>query len=316
MRDLLGFNLHPSDEDYAPLAAGQLTHGATVREMTSGFTMFPNSGERVELRTYSRVYDHLGNILIDNTVRSYRVINETTAFWMTDMLHDAVVSGTGGSANLGRRMPTAGKTGTSTDSKDRWFVGFTPYYIAAVWTGFDTPAPMRSSGNPAAQIWKLIMEPIHQDLETRQWRRPDYIPPPRRPTGGVVTSTYTIRLMDTNGATILEEQVVAVVGRELIVAAPYQMYYNIVGETEKEITITNDPARNFLTFTYHWVGPDEPDEPDEPDYPDYPDYPDEPYPPDDPDIIDDPYHPDWPGPLPTTPPPDPPDDETDTSDNS
>ncbi|MCL2684650.1 MAG: transglycosylase domain-containing protein, partial [Synergistaceae bacterium] len=66
MRDALGFGLHPADEDYAPLAAGQLTHGATVREMASGFSMFPNGGERSELRTYSRVYDADGNIYLDN----------------------------------------------------------------------------------------------------------------------------------------------------------------------------------------------------------------------------------------------------------
>jgi len=313
MKNLLGFGLHPADEDYAPLAAGQLTHGATVREMTSAFSIFPNSGERVELRTYSRVYDHKGDILIDNTTRSLRVVSETTAYWMTDMLNEAAVSGTGSSANLGRSMPTAGKTGTSTDSKDRWFVGFTPYYIAAVWTGFDTPAPMRTTGNPAAIIWKQIMLPIHDGLETRQFNRPDSIPPLRPGTGGVATSVYSIALMDTNGATIRVDTIRAAVGRELVVPAPEQLYYVIVGDTEKELVVSNDPARNVLIFIYSWVGPDPIEEPDNPDDVENPDDIDTP---EVPDYIDDPYHPDWPGPQPTdlqptdTPPTDTPPDET------
>jgi len=162
MRDALGFNLVDADQDYAPLAAGQLTHGATVREMASAFTMFPNSGIRTELRTYSMVYYPDGEVLMDNSApRNIHAISDVSAYWMTDMLIDAVVSGTGTAANISG-MPTAGKTGTSTDSKDRWFVGFTPYYLAAVWTGYDTPARMHSSGNPAAQIFRMIMAPIHE----------------------------------------------------------------------------------------------------------------------------------------------------------
>ena len=254
MRDALGFGLHPADEDYAPLAAGQLTHGATVREMASGFSMFPNGGERSELRTYSMVYDADGNVYLDNGPRSIRVISETTAYWMTDMLYGAVneTGGTGGAARLGRQMPTAGKTGTSTDSKDRWFVGFTPYYIAAVWTGFDTPATMRSTGNPAAQIWKMIMEPIHEGLEAREFKRPENIV--QRPVSGVDTSLYTIRCIDTMGNLIRETSTRTAVGREIVLTAQALQYYVVVGATEHAITVSNDPGRNIVTFIYLWVG--------------------------------------------------------------
>ncbi|MCL2227146.1 MAG: PBP1A family penicillin-binding protein [Oscillospiraceae bacterium] len=266
MRDALGFGLNPADEDYAPLAAGQLTNGATVREMTSGFTIFPNGGERVELRTYSRIYLPNGEILIDNTPRSVRVISENTANMMTSMLHDAVVAGTGGAANLGRSMPTAGKTGTSTDSRDRWFVGFTPYLIAGVWTGFDTPARMVSQGNPAAQIFRMVMAPIHEDFETRQFNVPHV--PVRPGTGGIETTTYTLRLIDTMGQTIREVQNRAVLGRELTVEAPALLYYEIVGDTHMTITVSNDPGRNIIQFVYRWLGPPDPDAPDDPDDPD------------------------------------------------
>ena len=255
MRDALGFGLHPADEDYAPLAAGQLTRGATVREMASGFTMFPNGGERSELRTYSRVYDADGDIYLDNTPRRIRVISDTTAYWMTDMLHGAVTGGTGGAANLGTKMPTAGKTGTSTDSKDRWFVGFTPYYLAAVWTGFDTPATMRSTGNPAAQIWKMIMAPIHEGLESRQFDKPEHIV--QRPVSGVETSLYTVRCLDTMGNVIRETSTRGVVGRELVLNAQSLQYYVVVGESSVELAVSNDPGRNIVTFVYRWVGPED-----------------------------------------------------------
>ena len=69
-------------------------------------------------------------------------------------------------------MPVGGKTGTTTNNCDRWFVGFTPYYVAAVWTGYDMPEYMNFSGNPAAQIWKLVMDPIHKDLPTKSFPTP------------------------------------------------------------------------------------------------------------------------------------------------
>jgi len=256
MRDILGFNLSPADADYAPLAAGQLTHGATVREMASAFTMFPNSGVRVELRTYSMIYDNDGEILLDNSApKEMSAISDVTAYWMTDMLIEAVVSGTGGSANLGRHMPTAGKTGTSSDSKDRWFVGYTPYYLAAVWTGFDTPAEMRSSGNPAAQIWKMIMEPIHANLETRAFNRPDNVYlAPITTEWELEIVTYTIIGVDANGNIIFERSVQSTIGAEVTENAPVIAGFRLIGQSYGSIEVTADPSRNIIRFIYEAVG--------------------------------------------------------------
>jgi len=264
MKDELGFDLHPSDEAYAPLAAGQLTYGATVREMTSAFTMFPNSGQRVELRTYSRVYDDSGAILIDNVPKYTDAVGEWTAYWMTSMLHDAATRGTGSAANLGSHMPTAGKTGTSTDSKDRWFVGFTPYYVAAVWTGYDTPATMRSSGNPAAQIWKSIMGPIHENLEKREFNPAPTTPRPRS-VAGVEPAFYTIRCVDSFGNVLYEEEKRVAVDRDVTVYAPTFDGYYPIGVAEYTITVTNDPSRNVVVFTYSPYQPVDPDDPVIPD---------------------------------------------------
>ena len=249
LKDTLGFDLQASDEDYAPLAAGQLTLGATVREMASGFTIFPNSGERVELHTYRAVYDAYGNLFIDNGTVSNRAISEETAYWMTDMLYNAVLYGTGSEANLGS-MPTAGKTGTSGESKDRWFVGFTPYYVAAVWTGYDMPVSMKVTGNPAAQIWKKLMEPVHEGLESIPFYSMDSSNYDLRPVPGVSTVDYTIKCVDTDGNVLLEESSRSVPGRAVSEQAPEIEGYVLVSEPEMTITMTYDPVRNVLLFTY------------------------------------------------------------------
>jgi len=263
MTEVLGFKLSSEDENYAPLAAGQLTYGATVKEMASAYTMFPNFGQRVALRTYSKIYYYDGSTLLDNTPNYTPAISEVSAYWMTSMLHDAVVSGTGGSANLGRSMPTAGKTGTSSDSKDRWFVGFTPYYLAAVWTGFDTPAEMTSSGNPAAQIWKMIMEPIHEELETREFHVPantelnpiDY-------SSTLETAMYTIRCVDNFGNILMEKTEREVVGTEVTENAPSIDGYRLLGQSFGAVEVTADPSRNIILFIYEADLDDEPEEPD------------------------------------------------------
>ena len=89
------------------------------------------------------------------------------------MLEAAAWYGTGAEVYLGYgKMPVAGKTGTTSDDYDRWFCGFSPYYVTAVWTGYDNPAPMYYSGNPAAQIWRRIMLAIHDGLPVVQFNDP------------------------------------------------------------------------------------------------------------------------------------------------
>ncbi len=90
-------------------------------------------------------------------------------------------------------MPVGGKTGTTTNNCDRWFVGFTPYYVAAVWTGYDMPEYMNFSGNPAAQIWKLVMESIHKDLPTKSFPTPTI----GSPTG--IFGNFSGQSQDTGG---------------------------------------------------------------------------------------------------------------------
>ena len=172
LKDRLGVvSLVDSDRDYAPLALGQLTNGITVREMAQAYDAFPNDGVFTYARTYTQITDSKGNLLLDNPAKTDVAFKANTAWTMTYMLNIAATYGTGSESYFGT-MPHAGKTGSSSDYCDRWFVGFTPYYVAAVWTGYDTPARMYVTGNPAAQIWKKIMQPLHEGLEKKAFKTP------------------------------------------------------------------------------------------------------------------------------------------------
>jgi len=160
-----------ADCDYAPLALGQLTKGITVREMAQAYDSFVNDGVFTAARTYTQVKDSQGNIVLDNTPKTKVAFKANTAWTMDYMLNIAATYGTGSESYLGI-MPHAGKTGSSNDYCDRWFVGFTPYYCAAVWTGYDTPEHMYVSGNPAAQIWKDIMYPLNDGLTYKNFKTP------------------------------------------------------------------------------------------------------------------------------------------------
>lgn len=169
LKNRLGFtSLIPDDCSFAPLALGQQTNGITVREMCAAYAALANDGVFIYPRTYTKVLDSDGNVVLDNSPRSQTAFSASTAHVMTYMLNNAATYGTGSGSRMSN-MPTAGKTGTSTNSMDRWFCGYTPYYTAAVWTGFDMPEYMPFSGNPAVTIWHDVMELIHANLEHKDF---------------------------------------------------------------------------------------------------------------------------------------------------
>lgn len=161
----LGFtSLGQEDIGYASLALGQPSHGVTVREMAQAYTAIANNGIFTYSRTYSKVTDSDGNVVLDNDPEQITAFKANTAWNMTDMMVNVVNSGTGTEARLGY-MPVAGKTGTTTENYDRYFCGFTPYYIAAVWTGYPQNERMNfGNSNPAAVIWKEIMDKVCKTL--------------------------------------------------------------------------------------------------------------------------------------------------------
>ena len=160
-----------SDIDIAPLAMGGLTDGVTTRQMANAFAVFPENGIYREARTYTKVEDSQGNVILDNTRQDEVAIKESTAYYMNSMLQNVVENGGGTEARISG-MTVAGKTGTTTNKFDRYFVGYTPYYTAAVWVGYEYNERVTASGNPAAQLWKKVMAPIHDGLENKSFDKP------------------------------------------------------------------------------------------------------------------------------------------------
>lgn len=157
-----------SDNGFAPLAMGAQTFGVKVRDMASAFATFANNGEYREGRTFTKVYDSNGKLVLDNTQESEQILSEKTVNYMNYCLSWATSSGTGYEAKISG-MSTAGKTGTTADDKDRWYCGFTNYYTAAVWCGYDSPEDIyvTSSGvhNPSAYLFNRVMTPLHEGKE-------------------------------------------------------------------------------------------------------------------------------------------------------
>ena len=163
-----------SDIGIGPLAMGAQTWGVTVRDMSSAFATFANNGVYREGRTFTKVYDNEGNLVLDNEQDSNQILSEKSVNYMNYCLVNAVQDGTGYEADMSSSwsslgITTAGKTGTTGDNKDRWFCGYTGYYTAAVWTGFEKPEVIKTvnGGNPAAQLWKKFMVPIHEGLSNK-----------------------------------------------------------------------------------------------------------------------------------------------------
>jgi penicillin-binding protein 1A len=153
--------------DYSPLALGGMTDGVTVREMAGAYTTFINDGMTCGTRSYTKVLDSDGTLVLDNTPEPTTVFEqEKTVYYMRDLLTGVVESsnGTARSAKVDG-MATAGKTGTTERGADLWFCGFTPYYVGATWFGYDKDYNLSNvSGNPSTKLWTTVMQRIHEDL--------------------------------------------------------------------------------------------------------------------------------------------------------
>jgi penicillin-binding protein 1A len=147
--------------DVPSLALG--TGLVTPLEMTAAFAIFPNRGHAVTPRAIRRVLDADGSVAVRNRVETRRVLSEEAAFQVVSMLQDVVDVGTASSVrSLGLRIPVAGKTGTTSEFKDAWFVGFSTSVVAGVWVGFDQPRPI----GPDAYAAKVAL-PIWTDFMRR-----------------------------------------------------------------------------------------------------------------------------------------------------
>lgn len=172
----LGY-LNEDDKNFSSLALGGLTKGVSPQELAAAYSVFVNSGKYIEPYTYFRVEDSTGQIILDNTTEASQAISAAAAYITSDMLRSVLTSaeGTAYGAALSSGMPSFGKTGTTDDNFDKWFVGFTPYYVGAVWYGFDNPSSIAAagvSGNPCVNVWNIVMERVHEGLSVKELERP------------------------------------------------------------------------------------------------------------------------------------------------
>ncbi len=167
-----------SNDTYASLSLGGLEQGVSNLELTSAFATIANDGVHTNPILFTKIVNHDGKILIDNQPETQRVLKESTAFLLTDAMVEVMTGGrkfarsgvsvspTGTRANPAN-MTGAGKSGTTTNNVDLWFVGYSPYYTAGIWGGFDSNQHQTSSTGGTSyhkDIWRKIMERVHEGL--------------------------------------------------------------------------------------------------------------------------------------------------------
>lgn len=159
------------------LALGGLSNGVTNLELTSAYAAIANNGTYIEPKFYTRILDHDGNVLLDNSgTKTHTVLKETTAWLLTDAMEDVMTQGTGTAAYFGSSMAQAGKSGTTTKSRDVLFAGYTPYYTCVVWGGYDDNDSQSNENTTYPKtIWKAVMSRIHEDLPYEDFEKPDGI---------------------------------------------------------------------------------------------------------------------------------------------
>ncbi len=172
-------SLVEADKNMASLALGGVTYGFTVLEMANAYSTIANGGVHIEPKLYSEVKDKDGNVILATETVTNRAMSEQTAYMLTDVLEGVITGGgtASGYVKIGN-MPSAGKTGNTNDDYDQWFVGYTPYYTAAVWNGYDVNEKIgwrKGIGSypyTAIVVYDNVMDRIHEELPVKDFTNP------------------------------------------------------------------------------------------------------------------------------------------------
>ena len=163
------------NDEALPLAIGGLSEGISPLEMAAAYATIANNGEYIKPTFYTKVLDSSGNTVLTPNQERTRVISEQNAYIAKSILQEPVKKGTATYCKLSG-IDIAAKTGTTDGSKDRWLCGFTPYYAAACWFGYDSPEEVKGFGqNPAGQIFDSVMTDIHKNLAKASFQKPEGI---------------------------------------------------------------------------------------------------------------------------------------------
>ncbi|MDO5041417.1 MAG: transglycosylase domain-containing protein [Peptoniphilus sp.] len=161
-----------NDMNPSALALGGMTYGISPLEMAGAYTTLANEGVYAKPSFIDKITNSAGEVLYENEHKGKKIISEQNAFILTNILEEVVSRGTGTNANFSK-MSIAGKTGTTNDKKEAWFVGYTPYYLCSVFIGNDMHEPLPFMSSAAASLWREIMKPIHADLENKEFPMPE-----------------------------------------------------------------------------------------------------------------------------------------------
>ena len=172
-----GFTTLDEGDRNLTLSLGGLTYGVNNLELTAAYAALANEGVYIEPSFYTAVYDHEGNLILDNTTQeTHEVVSPQTAWLLTDAMRDVMTSGTGTRAYFGSSMDQAGKSGTTTANRDTLFAGYTPYYTCVVWGGNDDNSKQSGSlCTYSKNIWNKAMKRIHEDLPYKSFEMPSGI---------------------------------------------------------------------------------------------------------------------------------------------
>lgn len=182
----LGFTTLTETDIVDSLCLGGITDGVSNLELTAAYAAIANNGVYTRPVFYTKVLDSNDNVILDATVPETKtVMKPATSYLLTVAMEDTLSRAASGSAagyaNLNSNMGTAGKSGTTTDEKDFWFVGYTPYYTAGIWFGYDNNASMSNRINGYSgkyvheKLWAKIMNVAHEGLDIQQFTAPDDI---------------------------------------------------------------------------------------------------------------------------------------------
>lgn len=159
-----------NDENLAAIALGGMSKGISPLRMTVAYGAIANKGTYTEPIAYTKVVDRSGKTILKNNIKQDLVVSEKVAYIMSNILRSVVTSGSGRYASF-KGFPSAGKTGTTQNMNDHWFVGYTPYYTAAVWIGNDDPS-IKLASYYSTHIWREVMKEVHEGLSYKSFKIP------------------------------------------------------------------------------------------------------------------------------------------------
>ena len=169
-------SLDPVNDVYQPLALGGIYRGVSNLELTAAYASLANAGTYIRPVFYTRITDQNGEVILDNTPQISHPVGSDTAYFLTTALQEVVKRGTGQAMQLDSGMPVAGKTGTTSNYNDVWFVGYTPYLTCGVWAGYDNNESLPGDSRTYHwTLWKTVMEEISKTQPVKDFSMPDTV---------------------------------------------------------------------------------------------------------------------------------------------